>query len=87
MEQKGVPAIIDQPVVRIGVRRGWYFPGNASVGHYFLDEESLCGNYVLPFGATCTDTDCILVGEDCSLCARILPEVRKGASVLRTELQ
>ena len=56
---------------------------NASVGHYFLEEESLCGNYVLPFGASCTDVDVILADEDCSLCAKMLPEVRKGAVKLK----
>lgn len=81
MATKGVPAIIDQAVVPNVVRRGWYFPLNASVGHYFMEEESLCGNYVLPFGASCTDVDVILVDEDCSLCAKMLPEVRKGTLI------
>ena len=64
------------------IRKGWHFPANASVGHYFLQGESLCGNYILTPGVKCLDTDVILPGLDCSFCARVLPEIRLGATIL-----
>jgi len=51
-----------------------------------LEGESLCGNYILGASAHCYESDLVLAGEDCALCGRILPEVRKGGVIQKAEV-